>query len=142
VLCAALGAGFLAYNARGYQNSWWVPVQQKGGERLKPIVEWVAHNTAMDDVIATDHDPAVYLYTGRRAMPTSTWLVRERIHPLTPEEDVAAVRQLLRELEPDYYVPTSQVGLRTASALVAESPPSLKYLGATPNGAAFRRVQP
>lgn len=139
-LCLALAIGAGIYNGRGYTNSWWVNVQRQGGERLKPIVEWVAHNTAMSDVIATDHDPAVYLYTGRRAVPTSTWMVRERIHPLSAEEDVKAVRQLLHDLRPEYYVPTSVIGLNTASSLARAKPPVLRYLGATPNGAAFRRV--
>ncbi len=139
--CAALAVGNATYNGRGFHNSWWVPVQRSGGERLKPIVEWVAHNTAMDDVIATDHDPAVYLYTGRRAIPTSTWMVRERVYPLTPEEDVRAVASLLAELRPRYYVPTSVVGLRTATALAKASPPSLRYVGPTPNGAAFALVR-
>jgi hypothetical protein len=135
-----VAAGYAVYNGQGFHRSWWVPVQQAGGERLKPIVEWVAHNTAMTDVIATDHDPAVYLYTGRRAVPTSTWIVRERIFPLTPEEDVNAVRQILSVLEPQYYVPTSQIGLRTAAALADAKPPILRYIGPTPNGAAFARV--
>lgn len=139
--CVALAVGYASYNGRGYSNSWWIPVQRSGGERLKPIVEWVAHNTAMDDVIATDHDPAVYLYTGRRALPTSTWLVRERVQPLTAEEDVAAVRALLTQLQPRYYVPTSVIGLRTATTLAKASPPVLRYLGATPNGAAFALVR-
>ncbi|HJU74915.1 MAG TPA: hypothetical protein VJ717_14325 [Gemmatimonadaceae bacterium] len=140
-LAAGLAVGYGTYNARGYTNSWWVRVQRQGGERLKPIAEWVAHNTALTDVIATDHDPAVYLYTGRRAVPTSTWMVRERIKPLTPEEDVQAVRALLLELAPNYYVPTSVIGMRTATALARETPPVLRYLGPTPNGAAFAFVR-
>ena len=116
-------------------------MQRRGGERLKPIVEWVARNTAMDDVIATDHDPAVYLYTGRRAIPTSTWMVRERVQPLTAAEDEAAVRALLTQLQPRFDVPTSVVGLRTATALAKASPPLLRYIGATPNGAAFALVR-
>jgi hypothetical protein len=138
--CLWLAAGYAVYNGQGFRHAWWIPVQQAGGERLKPIVEWVAHNTAMTDVISTDHDPAVYLYTGRRAVPTSTWIVRERIIPLTPEEDVNAVRKLLADLQPHYYVPTSQIGLRTAEALARSKPPALRYLGPTPNGAAFARV--
>ncbi len=140
-LCIGLAIGAGTYNGRGYHNSWWVNVQRTGGERLKPIVEWVAHNTAMSDVIATDHDPAVYLYTGRRAVPTSTWMVRERVRPLSAQEDVKAVRQLLSDLRPEYYVPTSVIGLNTATALARSKPPVLRYLGATPNGAAFKRVE-
>ncbi|HSL71072.1 MAG TPA: hypothetical protein VK864_12580, partial [Longimicrobiales bacterium] len=139
-LVAGLALGYGTYNARGFRNSWWIPVQRQGGERLKPIVEWVAHNTAMSDVISTDHDPAVYLYTGRRAIPTSTWLVRERVKPLTADEDARVVRTLLAELRPNYYVPTSVIGLQTATTLARSSPPVLRYVGPTPNGAAFRLV--
>jgi hypothetical protein len=139
--CLLLAAGYLKYNGRGFKNGWWEPVQQAGGQRMKPIVEWVAYHTAMTDVISTDHDPAIYLYTGRRAIPTNTWIVREHITPLTPDEELDAVRELLTELRPDYYVPTSVGGMRTAIELSKSSPPLLRYLGQTPNGAAFARVR-
>lgn len=139
--CFGLAVGWVRYNGRGFKNGWWEPIQQAGGERLKPIVQWVAYNTAMTDVISTDHDPAVYLYTGRRAIPTNTWLVRERVTPLTPGEELNAIRQLLTELKPDYYVPTSIGGERSAKILAKESRPLLRYLGQTPNGAAFALVR-
>jgi hypothetical protein len=141
VACAGLAVGWGTYNGRGFKHGWWEPVQQAGGERLKPIVEWVAHNTAMTDVISTDHDPAVYLYTGRRAIPTNTWLVRERIIPLTADEELNFIRKLLIELQPDYYVPTSIGGERSAKILAREAQPLLRYLGQTPNGAAFALVR-
>jgi hypothetical protein len=140
--CLGIAVGWVRYNGQGFKNGWWEPVQKAGGERMKPIVQWVAYNTAMTDVISTDHDPAIYLYTGRRAVPTNTWLVRERITPLTPEEEIAFVRKLLTDLKPDYYVPTSIGGERSAKLLVKEAKPMLRYLGQTPNGAAFALVRP
>lgn len=141
VASVALAVGWLRYNGQGFKNGWWEPIQRAGGERMKPIVQWVAYNTAMTDVISTDHDPAVYLYTGRRAIPTNTWLVRERVTPLTADEELDCIRQLLTELKPDYYVPTSVGGERSAKILAKESKPLLRYLGQTPNGAAFAFVR-
>lgn len=141
VACLGLAVGWVRYNGQGFRNSWWEPIQRAGGERMKPIVQWVAYNTAMTDVISTDHDPAVYLYTGRRAIPTNTWLVRERVTPLTDEEELNCIRQLLAQLKPDYYVPTSIGGERSAKILAKESNPLLRYLGQTPNGAAFALVR-
>jgi hypothetical protein len=142
-LAASLGLviGWARYNGQGFKNGWWEPIQRAGGERLKPIVTWVAYNTAMTDVISTDHDPAVYLYTGRRAVPTNTWLVRERITPLSEQEELEFIRKLLTDLKPDYYVPTSIGGERSAKILAKEESPILKYLGQTPNGAAFARIR-
>ncbi|MGQ0643378.1 MAG: glycosyltransferase family 39 protein [Gemmatimonadaceae bacterium] len=139
--CLGLAIGWGRYNGQGFKNGWWEPIQRAEGERLKPIVQWVAYNTAMTDVISTDHDPAVYLYTGRRAIPTNTWLVRERITPLSADEELNFVRQLVSELQPDYYVPTSIGGERTAKILAKESTPLLRYLGQTRNGAAFALVR-
>lgn len=125
---AAVVAGFGVYNARGYAGRWWASVQRDVGQRAKPIAEWVAANTAESDVLVTDDDLIVFLYTGRRGMPTSTFLARERVAPLPPEAHVAAVREMMERYRPRFFITTSVTGRATAESLtVGEGAPLRRH---------------
>jgi hypothetical protein len=130
-LTLAALAGFAVYNARGYRGQWWTSVQRDAGRRAKPIAEWVVRHTAPSDVLSTDDDLIVFLYTGRQAVPTSTFLARERLRPLTADEDAAAVRAILGIYRPRYYITGSRAGVRTADAMSAGTPPLLRRAGET-----------
>ena len=139
---AGLMIGFGTYNARGFRAQWWASVQRNAGERAKPIVEWAARNTQPGDVLATEDDLIIYLYSGRQAIPTSTFLARERVRPLTDEEDVAAVRAILASFRPRFFVTASKQGIRTATFLTKTDPPELRPHQSMANALVFERVMP
>ena len=139
-VAVALVAGFGWYNARGYANRWWVTIQQNTGERARPTIEWVARYTQPDDVLSTEDDILVYLYTERRAVPTSTFTALERVRPLTDAEDLAYVRAIFDAYDPRYYLVGSPQGARTAAALARTSPPVLKALGSTRSVLIYERI--
>ncbi|HEX9563198.1 MAG TPA: hypothetical protein VF981_04475 [Gemmatimonadaceae bacterium] len=122
----AVVAGFAVYNFRGYTDRWWASVQRDVGQRAKPIAEWVVQNTSESDVLITDDDLIVYLYTGRRGMPTSTFLASERLAPLPDEVHVAAVRTMIGRYHPRFFITTSSTGQRTAESLTHAVPPLLR----------------
>lgn len=136
----ALVAGFGWYNARGYASRWWVTIQQNTGERARPTIEWVARYTQPEDVLSTEDDILVYLYTERRAVPTSTFTALERVHPLTDAEDLAYVRAIFDAYDPRYYLVGSPQGARTAAALTRTTPPVLKALGSTRSVLIYERI--
>jgi len=141
-LSATLVLGFAVYNARGYRNQWWASVQRDAGQRAKPIVEWVAASTAPSDVLMTDDDLIVYLYTGRRGMPTSTFLPKERLRPPTDEDNMAAVREMIDAYAPRYYITTSAPGRRAAEALTMGETPLLRRHRLIPNAFIYERIAP
>jgi hypothetical protein len=134
---AYLLAGYAVYNYRGYRDRWWASVQRDAGRRAKPIAEWVARHTAMTDVLATEDDLIVYLYTGRQALPTTTFLAHERVRPLTASEDAAAVRTLLSTYRPRFVITASRMGIATADSLAAARPPLLRKYGHTTNALVY-----
>lgn len=142
VLAVAVSTGFVAYNARGYGNQWWASVQRDSGRRAKPIVEWVAAATAPGDVLMTDDDLMVYLYTGRRGMPTSTFLPRDRVRPPTDADNIAAVRAMIAAYAPRYYITTSAPGQRAAEALAQGPAPLLRRYRVIPNAFVYERIEP
>jgi len=125
-LVAAVTIGFTAYNVRGYRERWWASVQRDAGERAKPIAEWVVSNTDESDVLMTDDDLIVYLYTGRRGMPTSTFLAIERVGELPGAVHEAAVRSMMDRYAPRFFITTSETGRLTAEALTQADPPLLR----------------
>jgi hypothetical protein len=142
VLALVPAAGFLVYNARGYRQKWWASIQVTAGEQARPLVEWVAQNTAMTDVIATERDLVVHLYTGRRATPVSTFLPIQRLRPLTDAEDLEAMRDILAAYQPRYVIVTARQSVASAEALASATPPALRRLGKLPNALIYERVTP
>ena len=141
-LAAALvvACGYGTYNLRGVRQKWWINIQSDAGTRAKPIAEWVARATRPEDVVITDHDLIVYLYAGRRAVPTATFTALGRITPLTPAEDAVVLRGMLTQLKPRWYIAASQQGIATATLLTAEQPPRLRYAGSISTARVYEPV--
>jgi hypothetical protein len=141
-IAATLVAGSLWYNGMGYSRRWWNSVQRDAGQRAKPIVEWVARHTPTDAILSTEDDLIVHLYTGRKAVPTSTFVPNERVRPLTDTQDANAVRAIFASYGPQYYVVTSRRGMTTAASLSAGPERILEPFSRTPNALIYRHVSP
>jgi hypothetical protein len=80
VLAVALAwivVGYGAYELRGIRGAWWSSLGRANAPRMATTVRWVATHTAPDEIVATEYEGAVWLYTGRQALP---------IIPLTPAQ--------------------------------------------------------
>ena len=132
--------GYGAYNLRGIRQKWWVNIQSDGGTRAKPIAEWVARSTTPNDVLITDHDLIVYLYTGRRAVPTATFTALGHITPLTPPQDAAILREMLSSMKPRWYIASAQQSIAAAAILAEEQPPVMRYAGSISTARVYEPV--
>ena len=135
-----IAAGYATYNVRGVRDKWWVNIQSDTGTRAKPIAEWVARATRPDDVLIADQDLIVYLYTGRRAVPTATFTALGRITPLTPAQDAEVLRGMLAKLGPRWYIASSQQSIDAAAILAAQQPPILRYAGSIATARVYEPV--
>jgi hypothetical protein len=123
---AVVVAGFATYNVRGYRHQWWTSVQRDAGQRAKPIVEWVASATQPSDVLMTDDDLMVFLYAGRRAMPSLAFLPKDHVQSPSDEDNIAAVRLMIDAYHPRSYITTSARGQVVAEALTKGQTPLLR----------------
>ncbi|MHB1265047.1 MAG: hypothetical protein ACYC1S_11630 [Gemmatimonadaceae bacterium] len=103
---AVLCVGFVVDETVSIRTRRWESRQRLVHGALTPVVRWVATRTPPDAVVATDIDPMVYLYTGRRAVPIMNFRAE---YYLYPRADSAAIvlrdtRELLTELRPDFVV--------------------------------------
>jgi hypothetical protein len=92
---AALVVGYARYNFHGYRGRWWSSVARTQAAAIRPTIAWARTRTRPSDVIATGDEPAVYLYTGRQAVPATVFAVRDFFHPASVEQDADALREIL-----------------------------------------------
>jgi hypothetical protein len=68
-----VGVGYAAYEQRAARGRWWASISRAADRRIAPAVEWTLANTAPTDIVASDDEGAVFLYTGRRAVPVASF---------------------------------------------------------------------
>jgi len=79
--------GYSAYELRGIRGHWWSSIPRANTPRIATAVRWIVANTAPDELVATDYEGAVYLYTGRQALPIITLTPAQYLRDYTPREN-------------------------------------------------------
>jgi hypothetical protein len=74
-LAAILVAGYTRYEVRGFANQWWDLAAARMSETLGDMLP-ALDSLPADAVVATDHDPLVWLYTRRPAVPLYVYRLR------------------------------------------------------------------
>ncbi|MEX2152048.1 MAG: hypothetical protein WD825_01845 [Gemmatimonadaceae bacterium] len=144
---AAAGAGTVAlvgalnFNVRGYANAWWATVSRNFSPRIQPQLVWVTEKTGYDDVIVADDEGAVYLYTGRRAVPASAFTARQYLAGRSATENARGMAEIIRAFDPSYVVAWSKPTLDAATLLASARPPVLVQVDTIPSGRVFRPVE-
>jgi hypothetical protein len=144
---AAAGAGTIAlvgglnFNVRGYANAWWATVSRNFSPRIQPQLVWVTEKTGYDDVIVADDEGAVYLYTGRRAVPASAFTARQYLAGRSATENARGMAEIIRAFDPSYVVAWSKPTLDAATLLASARPPVLVQVDTIPSGRVFRPVE-
>jgi hypothetical protein len=75
---ALLAAGFLAHQARGFARGLATSEQRGISETMQVAVDWVLGETDSASVVASEDEALIWLYTGRRAVPSHLWRARGR----------------------------------------------------------------
>ena len=144
VAAGALALGLVRYNARGYTKGWLDMSQRGAARQLTPAVEWIQQNTRPTDIIASDGDPLLALYTNRLVVPSSRLAVEA--YPNQPDSTsrLTDLRELLATY-PIRYVILGSANSRSAAAvrvLASASEPKLQLLTVLPGGAAVFTTAP
>jgi len=122
----ALGLGVLT--VQGYMQSAWAGLARFQAERIEPKTAWFARRTGSDDVIATEDEVAVYLYSGRRAVPVYASPGRQHVVPQTPAERKQALSTIIGRYRPSFIIVGTDEDVAAVDAVAADS------------GAGFRRA--
>jgi hypothetical protein len=141
VLAALLlwaGVGYAAYELRAARGGWWASISRAGDKRIGAALDWTRANTAPSDVVAADDEGAVFLYTGRKAVPVASFTTAHYLRARSAELEA---REGLEPLLAAYPVRAVLVGSRAtfdaAEYLTTRPHPLLAPRGQFDGGAAF-----
>jgi hypothetical protein len=132
--------GFIWYNVRGHREAWWESVQRDSGERIVSVVRWVQRNTEPADVVAVQDDPAVYLYTGRRAVPVTDFRATDYLRHRPVGEDLIRVSDIVQHFRPRFYIVAWPGPLAAADSLARMQPPIIQPVGRIGPSTVFMNV--
>ena len=140
-LAAALvwiAAGYGAYELRGIRGAWWSSLARANAPRMATTVQWVATHTAPGEIVATEYEGAVWLYTGRQALPIIPLTPAQYLRDYSPKENA---QEGLEPLLDAYPVRTVVVGTGNAydaaAFLSTQRPNRLQLRERFAGGAAF-----
>ena len=68
-----VAVGYASYEQRAVRGRWWASISRSADGRIAPAIAWTRANTTPGDVVASDDEGAVFLYTGRRAVPVASF---------------------------------------------------------------------
>ena len=133
-----MAAGYSAYEMRGIRGRWWSSIPRANTPRIATAVRSVAASTSPGELVATDYEGAVYLYTGRQALPIITLTPAQYLRDYTPREN--AMEGLLPVLDA-YPVRTVVAGAGkaydAAQFLATQSPSRLRLREQVDGGGIF-----
>ncbi|HEY0994430.1 MAG TPA: hypothetical protein VGD77_00430 [Gemmatimonadaceae bacterium] len=132
-------AGAAIHTAQAYRRRTFETYQATGLYRLQSAVRWVAEHTPPGALVASDDETAVFLYTGRRAVPTDAFLAVTRM----TEGDAAvpsALPRIVATYQPAFVVAGWRRTIRAADALAAARPPTLVRVSTLSPGVAYARI--
>jgi hypothetical protein len=130
--------GYGAYELRGVRGAWWSSIARANTQRIMPAVQWIEANTAPTDVLAAEDEGAVYLYTGRQAVPVFSFTTAQYLRDHSAADNA---REGLGPILSAYPVRTVVVGSRktvdAADHLVNSPVPRLALRADFPGGVAY-----
>jgi hypothetical protein len=133
VLVSALATTLISVSLGSFRN-----IAAFGARQLTPMVAWAGANAPADAVIASDDETAVYLYTGRRAVPLSVPLASW--HLRTDSASPVALEEIMRRYHPTLVMARWTASVNAALRLTQGAAPVLVPVAQLQNGFVFARV--
>ncbi len=137
VAAIALVPGLLLYNGRGYVHKWWESIPRSTSDRAQPDIRWVLVHTRRNDVVATESEPMVYLYTERPSVPVATFTAIQYLRDRTPQQNADYLSQIVRAEHVRYVLVRSPALLDAARLLAADSTATPRLTPADSSGGQY-----
>lgn len=138
VAFAWLAAGYGAYELRAARGSWWSSIARANTRRIDATTRWILAHSTPDQVIATDDEEAVFLYTGRRTVPIISFTAMHYLEAHEPARNAAeGLVPVLAQYPVDLVVVGSAQSFAVARFLADQPAPSIALREMFAGGAAF-----
>ena len=120
------------------RGRWWESIPRAAVAHIQFAVGWTRVNTAPTDVVSTEDEGPVYLYTGRRTLPIRSFTVAQYLEDESAQKMAAEGLEPLLAIYPIRAVLTYTRGADAVARLLSEAPsPRLAPAGIYPGGAAY-----
>jgi hypothetical protein len=135
--------GYATYNTRGYRGHWWSSIARDESAKAGPAIVWVARNTAPTDVVSTNSEVMVYLYTGRPTVPATQFLPEDYFTAQSVASRAAALRSILQSYHVGAVAAVSNPSLGDAArSLTLGQDPMLVLRDSVPHSLLFTTTHP
>jgi hypothetical protein len=136
-------AGMVVREARSIRERGWSVPSRVATQQTLPSMFWILRNTKETEVVASEAEELVYLYTGRKSVPVMPFEAREYGVPRSAALDGAGVRRVVETL-PVNYVASISRDLRLAAGQIdfgSASSIRLVLLDTLSGGGVFRVIR-
>jgi len=130
--------GAIVFNTLGYTNAWWATVARSYTPRIRAQLDWVSNHTTPTDVVAGADEGAVYLYTGRRALPTTVFRAAEYFRAPAEDQSARDLDTMVQAFRPNFVLAWTVPMQAAAARLAAMRPPVLVYSDSMSGGRVYR----
>ena len=138
-----VSVGYGAYELRAIRGRWWSSIPRSAAPHISFAVEWANTRTATADVIATEDEGPVYLYTGRHTVPVRPLTTRQYLEDASPRDDAATgLVPILAAYPVSTVIVYSSAAFLMAKHLSLLSRPRLVPAATSTDGAAFAVLAP
>ena len=136
--CCWVAVGYSRYEVRAVRGRWWSTIPREATGHITFAVGWTRANTAPGDIVSTEDEGPVFLYTGRRTIPVRTFTVNQYLGDPTAEHEARVGLVPLLAAYPARTVLVSTWRARDAARYLAAQPaPRLAAKGEYADGAAY-----
>jgi hypothetical protein len=108
-------------------------------KRITPTVAWVQQRTPPGTLVASDDETAVFLYTGRRAVPVSSFSAADYAHGEGWSE--SALGAVVTNYRPDVAIVSWNKSVDAAMKMSNGTAPTLRPIDRTTSSIIFERVR-
>jgi hypothetical protein len=109
-------------------------------KRITPTVAWVQQHTPPGTLVASDDETAVFLYTGRRAVPVSSFSAADYAHGEGWSE--SALGAVVTTYKPDVAIVSWNKSVDAAMRMTGGPQPTLRPVDRTTSSVIFERIKP
>jgi hypothetical protein len=135
---AVIALGYARYTTNGYRGRWWSSIARENAQAARGLVGWTRARTRSTDVVMTNAEPLVYLYTNRATVPAESFAVTDYFQSKTRADNEEALRRLLATYRVDVVALAGANGLIAAARSMTTAPnPLLAVRDSFPGGGAF-----
>lgn len=140
----AIDAGFLGLAAVGttafmLSTGAYRAIARGQAKRITPTVAWVQQHTTPGALVASDDETAVFLYTGRRAVPVSSFGAADYAHGEGWSE--SALGAVVTNYRPDIAIVSWNKSVDAAMRMSSGAEPTLHPIDRTTSSVIFERVR-